>query len=316
VRSSLLTVCALLLCAGCEPGYANLGEPLDPLVPFSREATSFLRTSATGTELVILELPGGQRTGRIAYFTLARDGASSLQEGSYLLVGEELVTSFATDYRRANETSRSPMSRTGSKVTQLQPLRLWDATVTLGVDDEELIVVDGTGTRRLTPLVEAIDTLAAQTPLNPQLLLRTCYLQIYSSQLRIPGFGGVGMTEYYNRTGEFVGILGGKQEVRMENLMSPDSSFTFTDYSDLPGWSLNGTFATSTDTAGDGSMSGSVTTELATSGAALEVTIEFGAVELSGGTDSGGTYELTVGGEHFSVDYQALKDLDLRQLTP
>jgi hypothetical protein len=307
---------APVLCVACEPGYANLAEPLDPLVPFTKAATSFVLPSRDGTEVLTLELPGTSRTGRIAFLELARDGATHMREGAYAVVDGELVTSFSTDYRRGNESSRSPMSRIGSETTQLNPPRLWDAVVRVRDDPLEVTIDDISGKRVLLPLDSAVDLLADSSRIDPTLVLRACYLQVYSSQVRVPGFGGAGMTEYLDHDGEFGGLLTGTQTVRMEGLLSPVNTFTFTDYSDLAGWTLDGRFSSSTNTAGDGSMAGELDARLTTSSHQLRVVLSYGDVELSGGTDSGGTYGVTVNGTRSEVDYAVLKDLDLRGLVP
>ena len=117
-----------------------------------------------------------------------------------------------------------------------------------------------------------------------------------SSEARIPGFNSPGLTQYLNREEPFLGILSGTVTIGLVNLFSPVSTITFASYADFEGVVLDGEQISSTDTGGNGGMSGVLRFSIARQGLPpLEGSVDYRAVKLTGGNESG-DYLVTLDG--------------------
>ena len=121
-------------------------------------------------------------------------------------------------------------------------------------------------------------------------------LAVESSEARIPGFNSPGLTQYLNREEPFDGILSGTVTIGLMGLFSPVTTNTFRNYADFEGVVLDGAQVSSTDTSGNGSLSGVLGFRIERAGLPpLEGSVDYREVSLTGGNESG-DYLVTLDG--------------------
>jgi hypothetical protein len=129
-------------------------------------------------------------------------------------------------------------------------------------------------------------------------------LAVVSSEVRILGFGGPGMTQY-STPATFVGVVSGSVRVEEHGLFTSTTNITYSGFSDFPGVVIDGTQNTVADASGNGHMWGDVQLALAPAAPAPAVTGTIGygvqagggnSIVISGGVAGGGHYEVTLGG--------------------
>jgi hypothetical protein len=127
-------------------------------------------------------------------------------------------------------------------------------------------------------------------------------LVVESSEARIPGFNSAGMTEYLNRVEPFQGILSGTVSVGLVGLFSPVVTTTYSNYADFEGVVLDGVQVSSTNASGDGALSGVLGFRIQRKGLPdLEGQVDYRAVTLTGGNESGDYLVRLDGGTEFAV---------------
>jgi hypothetical protein len=293
-KAPLLTVATLVLgAAACLGPYPGIGEKLD--VGSQVIGTSYISVDGGAPRILILDLDGGSS----APFTRIDEHqprAVETLQGTWS--GDLGGARFATDlaFSLPDEHTTPVISRNGATRMQLSPPVIDQATVT-STDGGS---VDVTGSARFTgrydPLLEATARIAGTETLVTTCAFYVANLAVESSEARIPGFNSAGLTQYLNRDTPFGGILSGTVTIRLDGLFSPVATFTYANYADFEGVVLDGQQVSSTDSAGNGGLSGVVRFRIARQGLPdLDGTLDYGQITLSNGNESG-NYLVTLDG--------------------
>jgi hypothetical protein len=127
-------------------------------------------------------------------------------------------------------------------------------------------------------------------------------LAVESSEARIPGFNSAGLTQYLNREEPFDGILSGTVTIGLVGLFSPVTTNTFRNYADFEGVTLDGAQVSSTDTGGNGTLSGVLGFRIDRDGLPpLEGAVDYREVVITGGNESGNYLVTLDGGATYPV---------------
>jgi hypothetical protein len=184
--------------------------------------------------------------------------------------------------------------------------------------DQILVDVDG-DTRRLTNLYDVIAKLDPKDRAGAEDLFRVLNLAIYSSAVRIPGFGSAKMSSYINNTTTFKALVASDFTVGVGGpLLNPVTDIVYDQFEDLSGIVLDGDQRTVTNLYGNGSLSGVLDWRLRSSDedVFLEGTLDYEGLVVVNGVAGDGTYTLTVGGSSYTISYDLAADMDLRTLLP
>jgi hypothetical protein len=99
----------------------------------------------------------------------------------------------------------------------------------------------------------------------------------------------------------FDGLQRGRQEVQLRDLLSPKSSFTYIDFTDMTGFRFEGTYESHTNISATGVMVGAVDFSMAPGASELPLftgTIEYENLVVENGIPNDGFYRFTIEGEH------------------
>jgi len=296
VRRALRSVAVLgaLGLGACLGPYPNIGEKLDATSRVSGSSYITLN-SGNARVLVLAPLDGGQRAAFTRIDEFQPRAVETLQ-GTWSDPGVDITFSTSTIFTLPDELTRPVSSRRGATRKTLSPPMVSAAT---------LVAVSGDTLELAGPAEVAgtYHTLASRTAsirdtdaTSPACAFHVANLAVESSEARVPGFNSAGLTQYLNRVEPFQGILSGTMSIGLVGLFSPVSTITFQNYADYEGVVLNGQQISSTDTSGNGALSGVVTFHIERRGMApLEGSVDYRAVTLSGGNESG-DYLVTLDG--------------------
>ncbi len=135
---------------------------------------------------------------------------------------------------------------------------------------------------------------------------------------RVIGWGSAGLTMYINRPGVFDGLQHGRQEVLLRDLLSPKSSFTYIEFTDLTGFVYEGTYESHTDISATGMMLGSVDFTMAPGADEPPLfvgTIGYENLRVNDGIPNEGFYRFTMDdGQTWDVEAAVYHDIDLSAL--
>ncbi len=306
-------VAALLATAlgGCGP-YAQVAQKLDVT---ARVAGDTWIATAPGdrseVRLLLVGSPDAQGSAPFAFSALqmpvARGAAALTLQGQWGEVAGGSVTLWVQHvYTLPDETSASLLSRRGAYRDDVnQTVRL-----TVARTGDRLVV---SGDDRLAgtyvPLGAALAGLGAATERDATCAFHVANLGIRSSEIRIVGFGGPGMTQYRGPE-NFVGTVAGTLRVSMAGGLShPVTTITYSAFEDWGGLLVDGPQVTDVDSGGDGHMSGVLAFSIVpraqdgSPGTAITGTIDYGgagnpadAVQISNGTAVGGVYVTSLAG--------------------
>ncbi|HZX42350.1 MAG TPA: hypothetical protein VFE93_10960, partial [Myxococcaceae bacterium] len=249
--AAALVGAGLLACLG---PYPNVGEKLDGVDQV--HGTTYIALDAGAARILILAPFDGGRTAPFTRIDEKQPRAVDTLQGTYSGGNLDVDFSSTTVFSLPNEASESVSSRSGASRRQLAPPRVSqvhiDATTTEVLDLSGSSDLAGRYRRLLgrTVLIADAGSNAAACAFH------MANLAVESSEARIPGFNSAGMTQYLNRVEPFEGILSGQVTVGLVGLFSPVSTITFTNYADFEGVTLDGVQISSTDTGGNGALSG------------------------------------------------------------
>jgi hypothetical protein len=291
----------------CGP-YPDVAQKLDVTTPITDSETWI---AAAGTELRVLVL-GRPAAGGDAEFAFAAmempiyAGTSAVGlRGTWRDDGGGAATfSARLQYTLPDERDRSLLARRGAyrdDVSRTLRVALTQGAGELAIAGEPALA------GRYVPLRAALARLGSTTADDAACAFQVANLGIRSSELRIIGFGGPGMTQY--QTAEtFVGALAGSLRVSVQGFLTSTTTITYSGFVDLAGVRVEGPQITDVNAGGNGHMSGTmsfVLEPLAGGEAAAPIagTIDFGgagdpadAVQISNGTASGGAYVVALAG--------------------
>lgn len=278
----------------CLGPYPNLGERLDGADKVV--GTSYIALDAGAARIMVLQAFDGGRSAPYTRIDEKQPRAVETLEGTWSGEGTSISFSSTTVFTLPNEASKPVSGRTGASRQTLSPPRVSNGKV----DAVTTEVLDISGSPDIagryrtllgrTALISGTDATSAACAFH------MANLAVESSEARVPGFNSAGMTQYLNRVEPFVGILSGTMTVGLVGLFSPVSTINFIDYADFEGVVLNGVQISSTNTSGDGALSGVLNFQIARAGLPpLEGAVDYGQVKLTGGNESG-DYLVTLDG--------------------
>ncbi len=253
----LLFLLLLPLLLACEPVYGDLATPIDRSMPFRAAAETFMAGDAEMTAMVIFGDQDADNIGDIAYGEVLANGETRLYTGTYVAPEEDMVeATFDVLFFIPYEYDVGATERVGAQTMVLDEPIVYTATLMAGAD--EAMVDTGSGARTFARLGTLLPNIDLST-MDGQWTLSRLYNYAYVISLsRVIGWGSAGLTMYIGRAGVFDGLQRGRQEVQLRDLLSPKSSFTYFDYTDLTGFRYDGTYESHTDISATGMLLGSV----------------------------------------------------------
>jgi hypothetical protein len=296
-----LLVAALAL--GACGRYAELAQKLDVTARIAGDTWVAAGASRLETRILLVGKPDANGAAPFQYTTISApihaDGtagsAVTALQGTWTEVGSGDVTlRVAHTYLMPDESDRGVLGRLGSRRS--------DAARTLHVTVARAggrLTVGGdpglAGT--YVGLTEALRNLGTTTARDAACAYQVFSLAIQSSEARIIGFGGAGMTQY-QRAETYVGSMGGTVRVSVSGTTTVSTVIDYAGFQDQGGIVVDGPQHTSSNWSGDGQMSGVMTFTLTplpldpASAVTITGTIDYGAnaVQLTGGNPSGGFY--------------------------
>ncbi len=291
LAAAALGAVGLLACLG---PYPNIGEKLD--VTSRVSGTSYITLDAGNARVLVLApLDGGQSAPFTRIDEFQPRAVETLQ-GTWSDPGMDIAFSTTTVFTLPDESAKSISSRRGATRKTLSPPRLSEAT--LDAVSAEVLELSGpaevAGSYRT--LVSRTAAVSGTDATSPACAFHLANLAVESSEVRIPGFNSPGLTQYLNREEPFLGILSGTVTIGLVGLFSPVSTIRFANYADFEGVVLNGEQISSTDTSGNGGMSGVLGFRIERQGLPpLEGSVDYREVKLTGGNESG-DYLVTLDG--------------------
>lgn len=300
VAAAVLLGVGLLACLG---PYPNVAEKLDGVDLV--KGTSYIALDAGAARILILAPFDGGRTAPFTRIDEQQPRAVQTIQGTYS--GEttnalNVDFSSTTLFSLPNEASKPVSARMGASRHQLSPPMLSKAHIENTTDQ----VLDLSGSTDVaghflrllgrTALITGNDASSAACAFH------LANLAVESSEARIPGFNSPGLTQYLNREEPFDGILSGTVTIGLVGLFSPVTTNTFRNYADFEGVVLDGVQISSTDTGGNGSLSGILGFRIGRDGLPpLEGSVDYRAVTITGGNESGNYLVRLDGGAEYPV---------------
>lgn len=292
---SLQAIAVLSLGLGaCLGPYPNIGEKLD--VTSRVTGTSYITLDAGNARVLVLAPLDGGSSAAFTRVDEFQPRAVETLQGTWADPGSDITFSTSTVFTLPDELTKPINSRRGATRKEFSPPRVTPATlVTVNGDTLELAgPAEFAGTYH--PLVARTAHISGTDETSPACAFHVANLTVESSEARVPGFNSPGLTQYLNRVEPFQGILSGTMSIGLVGLFSPVSTITFENYADYEGVILNGQQISSTDTSGNGALSGVVTFHIERQGMApIEGSVDYRAVTLRGGNESG-NYLVTLDG--------------------
>lgn len=300
-----------LALGACGP-YAQVAQKLDVTARVAGD-TWIAAAGPDRTEVRVLLVGRAGTDGSTAFaFTamqmpISRGTSAIALQGRWTEVGTAGATTLLIEheYTLPDESSVSILSRRGAwREDARRTIRL---TVTR--DGGRLIVAGDPGLAgTYVALGEALGRLGAAAERDAACAFQIANLGIRSSEIRIIGFGGPGMTQYQGAE-TFVGTVAGSLRVSMSGFTHNTTNITYSAFEDLGGVRVDGPQITDADSGGDGHMSGVLTFVLeprAPDGSAaipITGTIDYGgggdpadAIQISNGNAVGGVYLTSIDG--------------------
>jgi len=306
--STFLVALLALALGACGP-YAEVAQKLD--VTARVEGDTWIAAAETEVRILLVGKPGSDGSAPFAFTSLqfpisAGTSAVTLQ-GTWTEAGSDGSATLRVEreYTLPDERSTSLFSRRGA----------WRAdvgrTIALTVTrDGSRLVLAGNGSLDGTYLAfgGALARLGTATSRDAACAFQVANLGIRSSEVRIIGFGGPGMTQY-QRPENYVGTVAGSLRVSLSGFTDNTTTISYSAFEDLGGARVDGSQITNANSSGDGRMSGVLTfvlQPLAPDGTAIAPitgTLDFGgadnpadAVQISDGAATGGFYVVSIEG--------------------
>ena len=290
----------LLACLG---PYPNVAEKLDGVDIVN--GTSYIALDAGAARILILAPFDGGRTAPFTRIDEQQPRAVQTLQGTYS--GESTNTlnvtfSSTTLFSLPNEASKPVGDRVGASRHQLSPPMQSNVHIETSTDQ----VLDLSGSADIAGhflrLLGRTALLTGSDANTSACAFHLANLAVESSEARIPGFNSAGLTQYLNREEPFDGILSGTVTIGLQGLFSPVTTNTFRNYADFEGVVLDGAQVSSTDTGGNGSLSGVLGFRIGRDGLPpLEGWVDYREVTLTGGNESGNYLVTLDGGQTYPV---------------
>lgn len=315
----LLLVAFLLV--GCDKsGIHPLGNERDNLGPCTSATSTWLRSTPTGTEIFLIGEAGLDSSGNPTPRCFARgfvehDSATHFEFGTFAgdATGGTFTYTAEYDFRYQPETPL--LQRQGSRRTDHEPGI--DIAIATTLDGPELLLTYAGTEHRYRSMLDVIDAVDADTQEGAEDLFRLYNLPLFTSQVRILGFGSSGMTQYLNQTAVFAGTIENYLTVRVEDIFNPKTDIFYIDFMDLTGIAHDGLIHADVGLSGSGKNAGEVAFRMDGNTARIRGVVNYEDLEIERGVAGGGTYTMTVDGAgSYVLSYTFAADIDLRNLLP
>lgn len=278
----------------CLGPYPNLGEKLD--VTGKVAGTSYIALDAGAARILVLAPRDGGQASPFTRIDESQPRAVETLQGDWSDDATQITISTLVVFTMPNEASLPVSQRRGATRQELSPPRVSSATI----DAADGGTLDLSGSPELdghyrsfldrTAVIEGTDATSTACAFY------LANLAVESSEARIPGFNSAGLTQYLNREEPFAGILSGSVTISLANLFSPVTTNTFRNYADFEGVTLDGVQISTTDSSGNGSLSGVLEFRIDRRDLPpIDGRVDYGEVSLSGGNE-GGNYLVTLDG--------------------
>jgi len=290
----------LLACLG---PYPNVAEKLDGVDLV--KGTSYISLDGGAPRILILAPFDGGRTAPFTRIDEQQPRAVQTLQGTYS--GEssnalDITFSSTTLFSLPNEASKPVSSRSGASRHQLSPPM--QSKVHIDTSTGEVLDLSGSGdiAGHFLRLLGRTVLLTGNDANTTACAFHLANLAVESSEARIPGFNSAGLTQYLNREEPFDGILSGTVTIGLVGLFSPVTTNTFRNYADFEGVTLDGAQVSSTDTGGNGTLSGVLGFRIDRDGLPpLEGAVDYREVVITGGNESGNYLVTLDGGATYPV---------------
>lgn len=321
MKRRLATLLLLALVAACDKsGVYHYGVPSDVVEPCGPRASVFLRSAPADlardlpdrTEILIVGSsdpldvvapPAVDEAGR-CYIDgyVARSSSTFLRYGTYERASDgqgiaHIASSFVFEYQ--------PQIDIGGRLGAGRYDDPFDVPFSL-VGASGDIDVDMAGeVRRFVPLGKVLDAIDPTTMQGAHDLYQVYNLSLFFGQVRIPAFGGIGMTRYISSPTAFRGLIGGELFIKVESLSNPNVTIEYREdplfpgipFQDFPSVSISGAQITRVNLMGNGDMTGALAFEIHDSDDPSIVrfagAVDYGTVTIGNGVANGGTYTIT-----------------------
>ncbi len=289
-------------------GITDVGEENDPTIPMGDDSSTYMRTSSDGNtstvEMVTIEDPDADNRGEIALFQMDdtdNDPQTDIKtvlivRATYQIAGVKITVypyfRYENDYQAKDPQGSAGATREEyAEGTSVQ----YDFTPdggggTIKLDNFTFTRVDGIYDNIMAEAVTY--TRAVQ-------MMRMYELTIMFSQTKIEGFGGLGMSNYLDKTSRFKGTRIGtfdlSPETRWENLeMWVKTHFDYETYSDFSSMTLNGRQTSDAKRNGNGTMWGTVDITVSGTANTWPGSVKYDALVITATVASSGYYEVTL----------------------
>jgi len=301
VLASLLTGSLATALAGCDKqGLYPYGRKTDVIVSCGDPASVYLSSTATGTEILIIgnidptTVVGNGTRRCMVVGTVDRDSSTRLVSGSYELDGSGRGEYYVDAlYEFAYQPNLNIGARDGSSRTDTEyhdPIDLSAAGDTLTFEYLDEV-------RTYTAFDTVVANVDLGDPQGPTDLAQVYNLALFFSQVRIPAFGGLGMTRYITTAGSFNGLIGGDYSVSVKSAFDPIATIRYTALEDFPRIIVDGTQITNVNLSGDGQMDGvlsfSIRNTADPSIVAFAGTFDYDDIVIQNGIAAGGDFKIT-----------------------
>ncbi|WP_242343845.1 hypothetical protein [Anaeromyxobacter terrae] len=307
-RSRSAVALLALALGACGP-YAEVAQKLDVTARVAGDTW----IAAVGPEVRVLLVgtPSSDGSAPFAFTSMQMpisSGTSAMTlQGTWTEVGTDGIATLRVErqYTLPDERSTSLLSRRGAWRTDER------RTIQLRVtpDGDRLVLAgDVALSGTYAAFGGALARLGTGTARDAACAFQIANLGIRSSEVRIIGFGGPGMTQY-QRAETYVGTVAGSLRVSQSGFTHNTTTIRYSAFEDLGGARVDGPQVTDANSGGDGHMSGVLTfalQPLSPDGSAatpITGTIDYGgagnpadAIQISNGTASGGVYVVSIQG--------------------
>lgn len=309
-RGAVLVALALCACGR----YAELAQKLDVTAHIAGDTWVAAGANRLETRILLVGAPDANGVAPFQFTSISApvhaDGTAGSAVRSLQGTWTETASGDATlrvahTYLMPDESHRGILSRVGARRSD-DPITL---RVSVARAADRLVVTGDPGLAgAYVGLAAALRSLGPAATANPACAYQVFSLAIQSSEARIIGFGGAGMTQY-QRAATYVGAVAGSVRVAVSGNSPVTTRIDYAGFEDQNGVVVAGPQVTTSSWSGDGHMDGVMTFTFAPQGldpgqaTTLTGAIDYGgggnpadAVQITSGNTSGGYYVARIDG--------------------
>jgi hypothetical protein len=280
-------------------GYSDLGEENDPTTPMGEDSKTYMRTTDISTvntvELITLEDPVNDR-GQIDIIQIDDDIVGLVKtvvmiRGTYRISGGTIT--LYPEYRYEGDyKQKDPLTSSGSTREEYTEGFSTNFSYDSGAGPPPTVTIGGFTYTSFPGVLETVIGLGDQERAEKMMLLAD--LSMIHSQIKIKGFGGKYMSEYFGEPSTFKGVRTGTYDLSLSGTTTVTSSFEYDNYSDYQGLQHNNTQRSTTNRNGNGSMSGTVNFTATGSSTTVQGSVDFSNIDLEATVSNNGYYLVSV----------------------